>query len=82
MTHDLTDEDLKRMWAQHAPNVGGIFDYARAVIEADRALRVPMTDAQIAHVANKHVTFGWLDDYVAGVESVIRAAEAFHGIKT
>lgn len=27
----MTDDELRRMWAKHAPNIGGTLDYAREV---------------------------------------------------
>lgn len=53
--------------------------FARAIIAADRALRVPMTDEEIndayglARVQHDHIPH---DDVVR----IVRAAERFHGI--
>lgn len=41
---------------------------------------VPLTTEQVMEIANAHVSFGWLDDYVTGIESVVRAVEKAHGI--
>lgn len=30
----LTQEELKVMWAEYAPNIGGIFEFARAIEKA------------------------------------------------
>jgi len=46
--------------------------FARAVIAADRAKRVPMTDSQI--------DAAWICTDGEGFIEGIRAAEAFHGI--
>ena len=27
----MTDDDLRRIWAKHAPNIGGTLEYAREV---------------------------------------------------
>lgn len=70
---DLTDEELKRMRAKHAPNVGGIFDFAREVIAADRAKRRPMTRAQIEEFEEDGV-------FLQNCKLIVRDIERFHGI--
>ena len=82
MTRELTDEQLLAMWAGNderalRPVLGGnkIKDFARAIIKADRALRVPMTEDEIDAKWELSYARCWIE-----FEEGIRAAEAFHGI--
>lgn len=78
MSQELSDEQLWSIWnAQGSDDMSKseAFIFARAVIAADRAKRVPMTHAQRVDLLAE---FGAGDmwDFFDG----IRAAEAFHGI--
>jgi len=78
MSQELSDDELWSIWnAQGSDDMSKseAFIFARAVIAADRAKRVPMTVEQCADAMRKihpsvcHYVF-----------EGIRAAEAFHGI--
>ena len=70
-TWDADDETLVNRYG-HGVYLWRFADFARAVIEADRALRVPMTDSEI--------DASWVGTDGEGFIEGIRAAEAFHGI--
>lgn len=79
MTRELTDEQLVALWQQQSGDV--VCNFARAVIAADRALRVPMTaqdraNALDAAVDEEDVEAADMWVFIEG----IRAAERHHGI--
>jgi hypothetical protein len=80
MSQELSDEQLWSIWnAQGSDDMSKseAFIFARAVIAADRAKRVPMTQLEVVEAFCKlpHDV-----QYVSVFDAGIRAAEAFHGI--
>ena len=73
MTRELTDAEIGAVRDSFGDEPVMLYAFARAVIKADRALRVPMTEQEVAAAFSYA---GLNGNFVTG----IRAAERHHGI--
>ena len=74
-----TDAELKAMWPLHAADIGGIFDFARAVLAKwgtpQPVVREPLTPSQY------NIALGCATNIPpSSYEAVTRAIERAHGI--
>ena len=65
MTTEPTDAELKAMWQLHAADIGGIFDFARAVL-AKWGQPAP---ARADSVQEDAALWHWLAEYLVGTRT-------------
>ncbi len=73
MTRELTDAEIGAVRDSFGDEPVMLYAFARAIIKADRALRVPMTEAQIAELQEDGV-------FWQSCTHIVRDIERHHGI--